>query len=165
MRQQSIPPKHHPAVPEVTSPFEDSTVPRPVLLPKAPPSRGRFFPSQERRMQQPTLIIAYIHGDCYHGKLSHVLNNATTLFLVQTATENSRNHSYDQEHNPGRYEESQRANHAILKIRITRTAKNNSQGIYTLRIERRKGRTLKTNTTNLNLLLKRIQIIPYCARV
>jgi len=110
-------PEHHPTVPEVFSPFEDSTALRIHVLSTVPSNtqpflrsllsktlsfRGRFFPPQARQCQQPTsLIFAFssvsgtplTHEVCYASMTSHVLNVATAHAPARTATEDSKNHS------------------------------------------------------------------------
>jgi len=48
---------------------------------------------------------------------------------------------------PSVTKKSQRANHAVTEIRMTRTSSNDSHGIYTMRVGRREG-----------------EVIPYCIR-
>ena len=78
------------------------------------------------------MIITYIHGDRYAARSSLVSNVQQLLFprkLLQKIvgiTPAITNQAIMKKY--------RRANHAVMKIRITRASNNNSQGIYILRV-------------------------------
>ena len=74
-----------------------------------------------------------------------------TLIPMQIVTENSRNHSYNQEHNTCRYEEISTRKSCDYENPCTRTTNNDSHGIYALRVGGKKG-------TNHSLLYQRLKI-------
>ena len=104
MYQRNISRKHHPAIPEVTPPFKNSTVPRSVLS-RASPFWGQFFQSQARPKAAINLLDHRRHS--WRSLCRQIIPRfkLATPFPTQIVTTNCSNHSYNQEHNPDHYEE------------------------------------------------------------
>ena len=120
------------------------------------PEDDSFRPKQDECSNWP-FWSPPIHGDYYATcKIISHFKRATTTILTQTITEEGITPPV-KSIMQAITKKSQRANYVVIKIRMTSTTKNDSQSIYTMRVENWK-------RIFSNPQLKRIQIFPYYVR-
>ena len=125
--------------PQGTHPPEESLPRRSCLLSRTSWSWDHYLPSWAKwRLQSTPLISTYIYGVCYVARSSHILK-VVTLFQCRllrkiagiTPAIIGIIHAVTKK--------SQRVNHAVMKIRINCTLKEDSPSLNTLRYPLRKG--------------------------
>jgi len=108
------------------------------LLPKASPLQDQSFPSRARRPHHPTSFIStYIHGVPYVARSSHVSTLQQLLLQRRLLHKVAEITLAIKDIMQAVMKESQHADHAVIEIRMTCTANEDSPGIYTLGDRRR----------------------------